>query len=685
MNLGSQLVAPNGYGMLTCSETYYLIANLAKSARVLLATFRRREGTVGRRKVKEVRWIGDIIVMNQDFFEQGLAGRKIVLADTQFHHPPWNREYEGQTPEDIDSRHPNKKVSHIKRIDTRRSQLQPLLDRVEELLDEPNPATAINRAARAHNLNPERSRTWLISHLCFRGTSFALFGHPHNAGRYSRLGVARKLGRHSRTKGAEHGYPMTSDMAALCITGYTNHQKAGVTKSEVYRRTLREEFHVRRVRRGGHSTFPVQPEGKPFPSQHQFWRVIEKHFPVEEMQRAAFGDARYRTELQPSCGKFSQSLTNFMEKVTADAYSVEESPRGFLDNNPLPSLWVARAIDGATGAVIGIGFSLGAESSVAYRMMMFSMAIPKKRFCELFGISIAEDEWLGEGHPPMFGRDRGPGAAQSLDARIADVFAIKEVQPAYSGQSNASAEASHPRSRRLEGAPSHLQSAMNPIELCRREIRDAIKHNGASDVRERMTPEMKAWSNANRKPRTPHSITEFLLERGRTSAVAMPFDVAVRTFLTRVSLQAREDGIYLAGQRYVSSNLDELPLLRRALREGRINLSGYALDMCVRHIWIEINGKVIELDAQLSLNDNDDQLSISLQELRDLDDAFNGRNAEDREQREGWKAYTDQACEDEIGKKWNAGGRRRGKKKGKSRKSATEAKEANSFTSKGRA
>ena len=113
---------------------------------------------------------------------------------------------------------------------------------------------------------------------------------------------------------------------------------------------------------------------------------------------------------------------------------------------------------------------------------------------------------------------------------------------------------------------------------------------------------------------TPHHLYAALAARGRTHAYQMDWDVGVRTLLTPCTVQLRNDGVWLHEQLYDAAPLLDTGILHRSPRVKGHELNGYVMALCVRHVWVEVKGRLYQLEARLKLNDYRGQTYMSLSE-----------------------------------------------------------------------
>lgn len=615
MQIGTQIVAPNGFDQLAQGQTYHFLKSDGKrmNPRVLLVHFSVTD--------KFERTKAHLIIMTRSRFEEGLAEEQIVPLSKQSKLPPWLAPWEGIDLSQIDVFRARAKVPHSLRVEDRLLTIAPHLKDIEAILATENPATEINRRAVASRpvQHETRFRLWFLTYLCFGCNVWSLLPPFHRIGKWLRFDHPKtKFGAPSVAYGAGYGYPSTEEMKRRCIDAYVRYARLGRTMSEIYRIAMIEEFKCKTIVLPSEMEVYVHPKGEPFPTYWQFKYRVMQEFGLEQVQRTLYGDVRHRARLAATKGHFSQEVANLYEKVEADGYYTER-PKGYIEGSALKPLCVVTGRDVLSGKLLGIGFSFGAERSTAYRMMLFCMAVPKDFFCRLFGIPFQKGEWTNEGIPGHFGVDRGPGARHALIADLEKRFPIREIAPSWAPQSKATVESSHPREVQTQGQPSYIQSNLTPVQLAKKEILRLIKYNHTADMSDRFDPDGEMAF----VPPNPMGLWNYYDKRFRNDAQPMSIEEAVRTFLTPVELELRDDAVWLEGRPFKSAEFVETGILEKAARaNGSVpRLQGYILDLCVRHVWVEIEGRLFLVEGQLRTRGDQDKLWTSFEELQQWSEA----------------------------------------------------------------
>lgn len=651
MHIGIQLTAPEGYRQLLQGETYFFLKNDTKNGRVFFVHFS------GASMAKPEATLFSMAVGD---FENGLQHGHITVSNEQRHFPPWLDMLEGINPSHLDALRPQAKETHQSRVNNRFLLIAEAVMDSSQIFAAKDPSAEIHRYARACSTpqNESRFRLWYLTYLCFGHNVWSLLPPFCRIGHWERSDHPEtKFGRPSLAHGPSYGHAMTPQMITLCVKGYEKYRGLGVKMTDIFQKTMNNQFGCRVITKASGMKAFVHPNGNPFPTYEQFRYQINKAFGLEQVQNTLYGATRHRSRLAPSKGSFSQQVANLMEIVEADCYYLKERPRGFIEGSALPPVCVCRARDLLSGMLVGIGFSFGKEHSSAYRMMLFCMAVKKKFFCSLFGVEISDEEWPNQGLPPYLRVDRGPGAKHDLIKDLEKRFPIRDLPPSWSGQSKATIESSHPRDIKTEGEPTFIQSNLSPVSLAIREIFGTLKFNHSADMSHRIQP----CSEMIMVAPTPSGIWNYYDGLLRTEAQPMALEDAIRTFLTPTKFAVKRNGIWFRSQRYDSDALRETGILDKVASSTELGISGFILDFCVRHIWVEIDGRLLMLDAKLKIRDDENVLYKSLAELDQWHEQRSKINSEFVEHQHAVGVDYRQRFQEQTGMAWDAGRRKSGK------------------------
>lgn len=622
MYVGIQLIAPDGFEALSKGTVYHFLSNHAGSGRAFLVEFKKIE-TLTKSGKRRTHFRALLNVLSRDRFEYGLTRKLVVPAPMQSKFPPWLARLEGSNLATVDSKRGKPKMTHASRVKHRATVIEPVLARLDDILSANDPDNEIARHARnsPKQQNENRFKLWVYTAACFGRDHWLLAPALANCGHYERQkkADAKKVGRHSLSGGAGHGYPATTIMIKRIEEGYDTYATLGRPLTRIYSIIMVKVFgckvrYTKTMKGNKKALHYFHPKGESYPRFNQFRYYVHLKFGAEEVGKRKLGEVGYRNSKAVTTGKYSECGANLLEIVEADGFTAHAHPRGVVDPCTLPRLYVIRGRCGVSGKLAGIGFSFGSEKETAYRMMLFSMAVPKAYFCGLFGVPHDPEKWSNEGLPLFYVTDRGPGAIRPKLEELQQLIPLHELTESYSGQSKATIESSNPRETHLEGEPSFLQSQSNTIQLARTEILRLMKDNVYSNASRRITPEMEAAEVAH----NPKAIWDFLEQRGRSNAYSIPIADAVRLLLTPIEVVIKEDGVELEFQRYDSPELRATGILKKVKAMGHTTVRAYVLDLCIRCIWVEVDGKIIEVAAKLPISDDEEQLFVSLLERKIL-------------------------------------------------------------------
>lgn len=649
-HVGQQYLAPNGWAALVRGRCYHYLAHC-------------HDGHV------RFVWFSDgpprahVEVLKLADFNDALKAGALVVAAHQASLPPWLEQYErdGQDISKLEDKHGAARIAKRTRtneqeVNARRQAIAPLLENIDELLSSHNLLQQINLFARQSKprLNEMRTRLWLFLYVAFGSDKWVLLPGRSKCGRKAvevagpgDFGRDSPPGRNARS----HSTPEMRDKIIEVWKKKTKGNKPKLTQEKIIALIRTEGFGCKTRKVGDFMEF-YHPHGQAFPTRHQVLYTLKKRIGLPAMQIALYGKERVRTRLRASLGSYSARVANLLERVEADAYHLIEVPCGPLDGNPMPPLVVVRIRCVVSGALVGIGFSIGGERARAYKEALFSMALPKKQFCKLFGIDIAEEDWPCQGMPSWIKVDRGPGSSNELIELFEDKIPIRELAPSHAGQSKPNIESSHPKSRKSDGPPSFIRTKETYVDLARKEIHRLIADNNRINVAARQTPNML---REHVFP-TALSIWNYLDSRCRTSAHPMALDRAIKAFLEPTKFTVNGEGADLHGQLYRSDALSATGICDRAEVAGStFEFHGYAPAICMRGAWLDIEGKLVWVDACLKIADDEQQLYLSLPELEELNKIRRLNRTLAEEHRQAVTSEAAQNYQDQSGHSWDSG------------------------------
>ncbi|WP_143225980.1 hypothetical protein [Acidovorax sp. 56] len=346
---------------------------------------------------------------------------------------------------------------------------------------------------------------------------------------------------------------------------------------------------------------------------------------------------------------------------------------------------VAEAVCVASGAVVGIGFSLGGETGEAYRSMLFCMAVPKDYIARLYGIPPDKLNWQMRGISSAFTSDRGPAGHRKFAERLEQRFPIKTIAPSYDGKAKAPVETTHPKSTKLEGAPSYVLSDLNVMGMIKREVFRAAAKNHSKDISGRLSEQaIHDFYNA-RLVATPHNYWQYLSARMRTHARQISLEEAVRSFWTPVKLAVDRDGVKFRHRHYSSRAMLESPLMKMVGLTKGLKVQAYVLSLVARVIWVDVSGSLMELEATSRARVDGEDVLVPISQLAETEKLLRQIQSKTRESAQAAISRAESDFQDVTGVRWDAGQRKKGSPPRPKGSAAHEAKVVKGSTSGGRA
>lgn len=647
MITGSRLIAPEGFYCLEKDRFYYFLHSNGADNRVLLVEF------IG---VGE-KLSANLITLTRMEFEEALEDG-FILEDGIADFPPWLQSVAGIAIAHRESLRVSANESYDEKVNRRLAKISSLIMRLDEILTSSNPNAIINADAKAQRpkQNASRLRLWFYTYIVFGRNKWALMPLFHGSGGWNRDDplYRQRLGRPS-PKGKHWGYRSDKSMVEKIIKGWIAHSDPTETANAIYRKILVKEFGCISVSQERGKIEFIHPRGEPFPTQAQVRYQIEKYLSLKQRSTGVRGVNKTRA-ISGSKGSYADKLLNVYQSVEFDGYNLSEKLSGITEGSAVDGFCVVRAICGLSGMILGIGFAEGKESMKAYEMCLYSMATDKVKYCELFGLKIEKHQWPNVGLPGSIVFDRGPGATYDIGLHI-DWLGTLETTPVYSGQSKATAESSHPREKKTRDQPTHFHSGLNFVQMSIREILRVLLDNRTSDAIRRLDEELVL---ARVKP-TPLSIFNYWSDRGRNSAQSMQPHVAIKKFLDKHPATIRKDAVYFYGRKYRSPALVATGVFDKVARKGMIQTTAYTLTMCVRHIWIEVDGELFELDFLRPVRTPEGSADISLQDLQLIQRLMLEGQAALRDETPAIQQYVHDLFKRQTGTDWDAGVRTKGR------------------------
>ena len=539
-----------------------------------------------------------LTVMRREHYQDALRRGVLVPDLSAGHLPPWLSPLEGVNLEARVKEWSDRGKS-TRMWETCKERLAAVLKILEDsraaILESDYPTHAIRERIKTvdglEKHNRQRLVEWTLAFISY-GTVDALYPATITNGRWDRESRPSDV---AYFNGGAY-FRLRKDDIDKCIAGFESHAVLGKPFLEIYNDTLRGEFkcNLGKVSAGRSQVCHVtQADGNPYPSFDQFRYQVLKKFSLEDVHLKIYGRRRVRQDAEVSKGRFTAELLDYLEKVEYDAYSVTVEPAPECGDTKT-TLHVVKIIDVASSCVVGIGFSEGAENSAAYKAAWFSMAVGLDVIGELLGVEVDLSLVPPAGLGPFAITDRGPGAGL---CSIAALVLARELTLSGEGQSKATNEAGHPRAKKVDPSKisQQIRTGLRMLESAKAEFIRALASNRGKHLRRPLHPDMVSDLVAP----NPISVCNWLCSENqlRTQAHRVDRNQAVREGLDKVKFKVKNDGFYLDDQCFSSNESFDSNLLSQHQGE---DVDGYIFPIAVGRVWIELQGRLHELQISYS-------------------------------------------------------------------------------------
>ena len=611
MNIGIQLCAPIGFGAFRKGTRYYFVGDAAEH-QIHLAWFNR----------EPTEWRVYLITLKRVTFEEFLRScpPKLKPLDIQLALPEWLTDDEGINFDALESERPGDPVRTIrKQAEARLFKLGDALEHEDEIISSADPISVLNQYAYSAGsaVHPYRLALWFFAFILHGRDLWALKKSRMGTGRWDRLDKKhenKKFGNNSADDGTCFNSPATPASDAI-MKSYLKRCGLGVTMASIHLDALTEDFGCITIPdKCGNLTFS-HPTGGPIFSYGQFRYHVVKRIGKAAVQATLYGATRVRRKSRVNKGNLTAQYSRLLEGFEVDAYYCSERPKAMFSDAPADRLAVARGTCGKSSYAAGVEFAIGAENGEAYRAMIFFSVAPRWYLEEIYGLPKGHlKDWYPLGMPPNFRSDRGPAGYRKLVDELQVRFPIKSVVPSYEPQSKALVESGHPRDVQPDGAPSFVLSDLNTPQLIKKEIYRALADNLSSDISARLTDQEIEDFEREGRHATPHHYAGYLLDRVATAGRQMSLEQAVRAFWTPIELTIDGDGVRYRHRHFISDSFTASGIQEKLGPLASMEVKGYCLSAVFLSLWVEINGKLIEVKpAPRSRQDSEDLLGSKAQ------------------------------------------------------------------------
>lgn len=590
---------------------------------------------------------------------------RLKIFDVQLELPEWLPEDEGINFQLVESDRAKKPKQTIKeQCDARVLTISSAIERNQEIFASPDPIALLNVLAReaGSRVHPHRFQVWFFAYFLHGENLWALKRARGATGKWDRRGEA-----HGDKK---FGLPSGDDGNCFNSPGWKAHEEMesfyldrcglGVSMRSIWIDFLIEKCKCEIVvDANGQHTF-VRSDGGPIYSYNQFNGFIVDLFGLDAVHITKYGAPRIRRKSSTNDGNYSSQYARILEGLEVDAYYCPERPRTMIGDGPADPLVVAVGIDPKTSHATGVGFSVGAETSEVYRAMLFCSVVPRAYTERMYGLpKDSLKDWLLLGYPSNVRSDRGPGGVRGLVQDLEARFPIKTVVPASEPLSKATVEASNPRHTQVEGSPTYVLSALNTMQMIKREVFGARLSTFKRNISDKLSDEEIDTLQREGRSATPHDYADYLLKRLATAGRMMSMSQAVRALWTPIKLTVGADGVRHRHRIFTSSDYLKSEF-RRRLGTKEVEVSGYGLSAVFTILWLELDGKLVEVEAaSKSRQDAEDRL-MPKAEVEAIADQRKKLEARTRRTGAAAEARARQIFEatEKVG--WNEGERRSG-------------------------
>ena len=675
MYVGVQIEAPVGWGSFNRETRYYFagdrsdVIDEVTVSTVLIVWFTK---TANRWQS----WRAHTLMLPRSDFERALTANPTLLRKCarQFNLPPWLEEVDNVNFDEIEERRHatlarrNKKndqelLSYRQQVESRLKKIAQAMEISTEILTAPNPLRVIYSTIKNDaSCHAHRVQVWFFAFLLHGQNEWALKQPTHKNGCWKRDDDDHKDTKFGRPSLAGSCFGWTAvEMRDTIVECYIRYVDLCKTMRSIHRKALRDDFGcITSTDKNGNDTW-IHPQNKPFPSYGQFRYVVVDELTLEFVQTQIYGQARMKSKATVNVSNQTAQYASILEELQVDAYFLPERPKSVNSDEPTEPLVVAEAVCVTTGAVVGVGFSLGSETGEAYRSMLFCMAVPSEYRARLYGIPPEKLNWIMQGISAAFTSDRGPAGHRKFAENLEQRFPVKTIAPSYNGQAKAPVETTHPKFVQLEGQPTYIASKLNVPQMIKREVLRAAAKNHSKDISARLSDQAIHDFHTEGRVATPHHYWQYLNVRLRTCARDMSIEEAVRAFWTPTKLPVDADGVRFRHRHYTSKAFGESSLMKQVGLTKDLEVQAYVFSLVVRIVWVEVNGRLIEIEASQRVRVGDEEKMITLSEYEATADLLKKLQSKSRLSAQAAVNRVEADFESMTGIPWDAGKRKRGR------------------------
>lgn len=645
ITVGTQFICTKASRSLRINQKYYF-AGARPNQTILLVWFHKSSNT----------WKPYTLELMSSDMQDLIQCGSLSIVREQCSMPQWLEKANGLNFEELeDLRVGRTRQTYREYVNHRVQFIAEAAENYKTILASANPNSELSyyRRKSANNVNRGRYRLWFWTFVLHGFNCWSLAPAFMECGTWLRTTEKHKERKFGRPSKSPTCFTSPGHLChELSIKGFLKFHGQYKTIHEIYEKTLTKVFKVIKVKDDLTGFYYTHPKNLPFPSIAQFRKCVIKELGIDGYHRKLYGSKHLRRNAKYNQGSFLSAHLNILDELIADAFTVEQIPVRFDERGPADLLYCVRGRCATTGAIVGIGFSQGTENADAYRSMLFCCTAPRELIARLYGLSIdVVEQWITRGLSPSYQTDRGPGAAIRIeDSAGRSHLARKTIVPSGDGQGNAISEASHPRERLIQGYEQRPLSSLNVIEMMKKEIIRCISDNDSRDVTDRLSDQAVQDFFRNRRAATPNNYWKYLESMFCTNALDLDVSHAIRTFLKEIVFVLDRNGLRLNERIYGSDAFANTHFFKHAPRG--LTLKGYVVPCAIRVAWVEVNGKLIEVERKSTLRSQSDANNLSLEDSVQLANQRKTLKSAARHQASAAQSYHRSVFEKETGREW---------------------------------
>ena len=184
------------------------------------------------------------------------------------------------------------------------------------------------------------------------------------------------------------------------------------------------------------------------------------------------------------------------------------------------------------------------------------------------------------------------------------------MTPAYTPQSNSPIEATHDRSTKASGSPTHKVSNQTALEMARHMTMSIIAKNRSRSVVDRLTPEQQGLGIVSSQELWMHYAS-----KGRIAGISMKPEEVIMQYLPKVTFVIKKGRLTRNGVVYRSEDFSATQLAKNIRKYDGFELTGYAFDISNRVEWVLVQERLIKMAAICNVREHEDARIMNVVEM----------------------------------------------------------------------